>query len=98
MTGLELLDCVTGKRMETETRTNLAASIHEWQRILYRSRNLDGRVCMDCMGNEDLSRVGSLGMTVLLMSLERRCIHEGGWSARKVASGRNQAEKLSRGR
>ncbi len=91
MTGLELLDCVAGKRMETETRINLAASIHEWWRILYRSRNPDGRVCMGCMGNEDLSRVGSLGMTTLLMSLEQRCIHEGGWSARKVASGRSEA-------
>ncbi len=84
--------------MEMETRINLAASIHEWQRILYQSRNPDGRVCMGYMGNEDLSRVGSLGMTALLISLEQRCIHEGGWSARKVASGRNQAEKLSRGR
>jgi hypothetical protein len=101
VTELELLGCVAGKRMETETRINLAASIHEWRRILYRSRNPNGRVCMGCMGNEDLSRVGSLEMTALLMSLKRRCIHEGGWSARKVASGGSQgrkAEKLSRGR
>jgi hypothetical protein len=55
VTGLELLDCVAGKGMETETRINLATSIHEWRRILYRSRNPDGRVCMGCMGNEDLS-------------------------------------------
>jgi hypothetical protein len=52
---------------------------------------------MGCMGNEDLSRIGSLEMTMLLMSVEQRCIQEGGWSARKVASGRSQAEKLSRG-
>ncbi len=30
--------------------------------------------------------------------LERRRILEGGWSARKVASGRSQVEKLSKGR
>jgi hypothetical protein len=55
---------------------------------------------MGCMGNEDLSRVGSMELTALLMSLERCYIHEGGWNARKVASGGSQgrkAKKLSRG-
>ncbi len=98
VTVLELLDCVASKGMETETIINLAASIHEWQRILFRSRDPDGQVCMGCMGNDDLSRVGSLEMTALLMSVVQRCILEGGRSARKVASGRSQAEKLSRGR
>jgi hypothetical protein len=41
--------------LETETKINLAASIHEWRRILFRSKNPDGRVCMGCMENGDLS-------------------------------------------
>ncbi len=39
VTGLELLGCVAGEKTETETRINLAASIHEWRRILFRSKN-----------------------------------------------------------
>jgi hypothetical protein len=82
VTGLELLGCVAGKRIETETRINLTASIHEWRRI-----------CMGCMENGDLSRVRSLEMTALLMNLNGAAFIEGRWSARKVASGGSQGRK-----
>jgi hypothetical protein len=55
VTGLELLGCVAGEKTETETRINLAASIHEWRRILFRSKNPSYRICMGCMENGDLS-------------------------------------------
>ncbi len=55
VTGLELLGCVAGEKIETETRINLAASIHEWRRILFRSENPGSRMCMGCMQNGDLS-------------------------------------------
>jgi hypothetical protein len=90
VTRLELLGCVAGKMIETETRIDLAASIHEWRWILFRSRNPDGRVCMGCMENGDLSRVRSLEMTALLMSLSGAAFMEGRWSARKVTSGGSQ--------
>jgi hypothetical protein len=45
---------------------------------------------MGCMENGDLSRVRSLEMTALLMSLSGAAFMEGRWSARKVTSGGSQ--------
>jgi len=52
VTGFELQGWV---KTETEVRINLAASIHEWRRILFGSENQGSQMCMGCMENGDLS-------------------------------------------
>jgi hypothetical protein len=48
---------------------------------------------MGCMEDGDRSRVKSLEMTALLMSLSGAAFMQGGWSTRKVTSGRSQGRK-----
>ncbi len=76
MTGLELLDCVASEKTETEDRNNLAASIHEWWRILFRFENSGSWMCMGCMQNGGLSVEGRIARDdSAIDESERRFIH-----------------------
>jgi hypothetical protein len=69
VTGLKLQDCVACVKPGTEIRVNLAASIHEWRRILSWSENQGSQICMGYMGNGLSVCVGwdCWEMTALLM-------------------------------
>ncbi len=51
VTGPKLQGCVACVKPGTKIRINIAASIHEWRRILSWSENQGSWMCMGCMEN-----------------------------------------------